>query len=233
MARQIRAFCAKIDGSSATVIGPEAHHLRNVVRVTVSDVVELFDGAGRCASATVAKVGRDSVDVRIDSVTVDEQKGYRLTLACAIPKQAAQSCLVFHAAEVGVDRFLPVAFGRSAVSQVSVDRWQRWLIEVAKQSGRNDLPTVDEVVDFEKLLAMLPAFDAAVVGSTVSAGDRELPTAWRNLLLVVGPEGGFTEDEERRLIQAGAVPMRLGHYVMRLETAAAALSAAVLAMRRE
>lgn len=233
MARQTRLYVPRIEAGPVRVTGPEAHHARSVLRLGAGETVELFDGAGRSAAAQVRSAGKDALELTVGEIRTDPPAETRLVLATAIPKGPVQPCLVSHAAEVGVDAFWPVVCRYSAVRDVSAARWQRWLVETCKQSGRNSLPEVAEPVTLAEALDRSGDFDLKVFGSTQSdqPAREPLAKAWRTAIVFVGPEGGLCDEEERLLIERGVQPVRLGCYVMRVETAAAALAALLIGNR--
>jgi len=140
--------------------------------------------------------------------------------------------LVSMATEAGVDRIVPVAFVRSAVRGAGASkaaRWRRAAEEAARQSGRADVSGVEEEVPLADLLGR-PAGPAEVRLLPTTFGDppplaRVLASAAASpavVLLLVGPEGGLTGDEERAAREAGFLPCSLGPTVLRVETAAVA-----------
>jgi len=157
-----------------------------------------------------------------------------VTLSVAVPKQAVQQELVARCTELGVTAFQPIVCAHSAVGRIKVERWVRWAMEACKQCGRNWLPRVSEAIGLAEALAGSPAMGLRVFGDPgasppippeVSRGD------WTEVTVFIGPEGGFTEDEIGLLRSAGALAMRVGEHVLRIETAAAAVTAALIGLR--
>lgn len=229
MSRRLRVYGPHATGGTVELAGPEAHHARNVLRVKVGDTMEVFDGAGRFGTGRVAEVGKGRVVLSVESFQTDPPNRRRVTLVCAIPKHSGQGCLVDHGTQVGVDCFRPVVYQRSAVRTISVARWRRWAIEACKQCERNSLPEIREPATLDEVLGGIEVFDARIYGAT-SGQARQVRVAedWRELVIFVGPEGGMTDEEERRLREHAVAPVRLGRYVMRIETASVALASGVL-----
>ena len=195
----------------------QKHHLFKVFRASVGDEVELLDG---CGIRAVGVIEADKTVV----ITLREEKKFsppELHLVFALPRKNQLDLLLKQAAELGVAELHPVQFQRSVSQAESKDRWVTLLEEACKQSKNPFLPKIHKV---SKLDAKLDELDGrgipVVFGAIRSAsvkGNLTDRAAW-----VVGPEGGFTEEEETLMRQRGALPLNLGPWVLRLETAACA-----------
>jgi 16S rRNA (uracil1498-N3)-methyltransferase len=228
-----RLYCPQINTGTTIVIGPEAHHARDVLRLKPGDPIEVFDGAGHFAPASVERIAKSQLDLRVEEVRCAPLPSPRIVLATAIPKFAHQETLVRMGTELGVSVFYPVICERSSVREhFRVEKWHRWGIEACKQSGNNFLPEVKEAVHFKDLTSTIGDYSLAAYGDTHGGPNSEvaakLQTA-NNVLIFVGPEGGFTDEEVEVLRQAGAVAVRIGQHILRIETAAVALCALVMA----
>lgn len=222
-----RVYCPQIrPQTTLTVTGPEVHHVRNVLRLSPGSHVELFDGAGHHAAATIDRVDRDRLHVTAGSLQTDPFVPFSISLACAIPKHAACECLVRYGTELGVTAFQPILCQRSVVTRVNVDKWRRWAVEACKQSGRNTLPRIDEPVGLEDAVSRSGQMDLKLYGAC-EASARLSPADWACAIVYIGPEGGFTNNEQQLLRDHRVVPFCLGPYVLRVETAAVAVIAAL------
>ena len=160
----------------------------------------------------------------------------RLVLASAIPKGERFDWLIEKATELGVDRFIPLLTERSAVDprDAKLARMNRIIIESCKQSGRSRLMCVEPAIAWSSLVR-----SAAGGVRLIAVPDGLVPSRWprlagnAGLILAVGPEGGFTQEEEDEAGAAGWHPIQLATNVLRIETAAIAGSAAVMAICRE
>jgi len=217
---------------TVAVRGPEAHHLRDVLRLRVGAEVEAFDGQGRYARGRIAAVDRDAVTLELgeprDSTA---EPRLRVTLAVALLKGDKLVDVVRPATELGVARFRPfVSTNCEAreLSAVKLGRLRRVAQEAARQSGRSVVPEVEEPVPF----ARLAAEGAVVVGDPAAesglADELEGLLAGPAVTVVTGPEGGLTEAEVETLRAAGARAVRLGPRVLRADTAPVAIAAALL-----
>ncbi|MGD0652714.1 MAG: 16S rRNA (uracil(1498)-N(3))-methyltransferase [Thermoguttaceae bacterium] len=232
-----------IVGEQASLIGPEAHHLINVMRARRGATVILFDGSGSEFSARVEQVGRNGIELTVLSrEEVDRELPFVLTLGVALPKGDRQKWLVEKAVELGVGRVIPLKTQRAVAQPVqqALDRLRRSVIEASKQCGRNRLMEIAEPLEFSdyidatrdrpcRLLAHphgphsiknLP--HAADVGCVKHTDEHP-----QDVFLAVGPEGGFTSEEVALATKAGWRTVDLGPRILRIETAALLLVAMV------
>lgn len=217
--------------------GPEGHHAAKVRRLRVGEAVDVVDGRGSRASCTVAAVGRDEVTLDVLGRTTDPRPGPRLVLVQALAKGDRGELAVELATEVGVDEVVPWSAARCVVrwdgerGDKALARWRATAREAGKQSRRAWLPEVRPVHTTRQLLDLVRATDVALVLHEAAAqplASVELPTEGC-VLLVIGPEGGLTDDELAELAGAGATVVRLGASVLRTSTAGAAAAAVVSA----
>jgi 16S rRNA (uracil1498-N3)-methyltransferase len=219
---------------AVVVSGPEAHHLRDVLRLRPGDAVEAFDGAGRQARGVVASVAQDGVGLTLDAPTLSaSEASVRLTLAVALLKGDKLSDVVRPATEIGVTEFrLFVSTNCEAreLSSVRLQRLRRVAQEAARQSGRAVVPVIEPPVPF----AALRLEGLVVVGdpaSTLSLARLTGSGPWqaaRAVSVVTGPEGGLTDAEVQTLVAAGAAAVSLGPRVLRADTAPVAMAAVLL-----
>lgn len=211
---------APLIAGAVVVEGDEAHHGRTVLRLAVGEAVRLADGAGRAGGGTVVEVARHRLVVRIDLVeSLPADPAALLTVAVAAPKGDRFPDLVRQLTELGVGAILPLRCERGERIP-ALDRAHRVAAEALKQCRRAALPAIGPVVDFPTL--------AALPGRRIVL-DREGPVANPgppgDTVLIVGPEGGFTEDERRALLAMPSSTARLAGPVLRIETAALAAAA--------
>ncbi len=230
-----RFFAAQpITGATASVAGAEAHHLIHVLRAKPGLAVTLFDGSGAEFLAQVIRVGRSEVELAIvERQEPDRELPLRLTVGVALPKQDRQRWLVEKMVELGVARLVPL-LSRRAVAQPSpeaLDRLRRTVVEASKQCGRNRLM---EIAPGQAPAEFFAGFDSAPVRLLAHPGGRPLRTALAeaspplerataaDVLLAIGPEGGFTDDEVAAAESLGWQKVDLGSRILRIETAACA-----------
>jgi 16S rRNA (uracil1498-N3)-methyltransferase len=230
------------DGSSARpgdaviLTGPEAHHAAAVRRVRVSEEVTVGDGRGTWLSGRCEAVSPREVVVRITAREDVPAPRPRIVLAQALAKGDRDELAVQAATELGVDEIVPWQAARSvsrwdaAKAEKGRARWASIVREAAKQAHRAWIPEVAPLETTASLAARAAASRVLVLEP--AAGCRltglALDTS-RDVVLVVGPEGGIAPEELDALERAGATAARLGDTVLRTSTAGPAALAVVSA----
>lgn len=220
----------QITSQQITLSGSESHHLRNVLRLVPGDEVMLFDGTDREHQARVARVGRSEVllDV-LCSETVSRELKNQIVVGVALPKGDRQRWLVEKLVELGAARLAPLRTERSVVhpSSSALMRLRRAIIEASKQCGRNQLMKVDPVVPVQDYIASpVPNADRWIAdpGGVSHFPPVQAVSPTRDVYLLVGPEGGFTDVELQLAASSGWCPISLGERILRIETAAVAMT---------
>ena len=209
-----------------------ANYLGNVLRMGMGAELLLFDGNSGEWLARIAEAGKKRMVLAVERRTRDAETIPDVWLAFAPVKRAQTDWLVEKATELGVARLLPVMTERTVAERVRLDRLGAIAVEAAEQCGRTRLPAIDEPVALARLLAGREA--ARTLYFADEMRDGQLPQAAFNpapALILVGPEGGFTE-AERELIHSAAnvVQVSLGPRILRAETAALAALAAYMSL---
>lgn len=203
----------------------EAHHAASVLRLRAGDGVELFDGQGRVALASLEMLGKRSGTALAEPAEEIEADVPSLILATAIPKGKRWQMLVEKATELGVSEIQPVLFEHSvAEGQGDPAKWIRWAIEACKQSRRAWLPAIARPIPLSAFLERPipgPCLFTALDGDPVWKWGGQAARA-EAVTLVVGPEAGLTEAETRACYDASYAPLTLGPHILRIETAALA-----------
>ncbi|NIL95690.1 MAG: RsmE family RNA methyltransferase [Planctomycetales bacterium] len=222
-----------ITTDSIRLEGAEAHHLLHVMRAEQGTEVVVFDGRGAEYKAKVSRVGRGLVDLHIvQRLDIDRELPLRISLGVALPKGERQRWLTAKAVELGVARMVPL-ITRHGVAQptaTALDRLRRAVVESSKQCGRNRLTEICSPEPFPAFVGQAPRDAIRLVADP--RGDCSWPTIARerlqkagSVVLAVGPEGGFAEDELTVATTAGWFAVDLGPRILRVETAAIALVA--------
>jgi len=232
MGMQVRRFIVASvpeEGAEVTLEGPEARHAGTVLRLRCGDRLELLDGAGVRAEAvlTATGTGRRADGVRCRVVRRDgcPEPALSLRLYIAPPRSGVMGDVVRSATELGVRRITPILcrFGVSRPDPGARDGWRRDASMALKQSGNAFLPVLDAPCTFADALRDAP--EAGVFGAVPRSGPAAVAgRSWGAVVGIwVGPEGGFCGEEEAALLGRGMVPMTVGPWVLRVETAVAAL----------
>jgi 16S rRNA (uracil1498-N3)-methyltransferase len=224
-------------GDTVQVEGDEAHHAVAVRRLRVGEGIALTDGAGITVTGAVVATGKRELSVEVSDVRTDREPDPAVTVVQALPKGDRGELAVEVLTEVGVSTIVPWAAARSVAvwrgerAAKSLARWRSTAREAAKQSRRSWFPAVADLSSMTEVVALVGHADLAVVlheQATTSLASLDVP-ATGHLVVVVGPEGGLTDEEVSALAGAGAVPVRLGAEVLRTSTAGLAACAALLA----
>jgi 16S rRNA (uracil1498-N3)-methyltransferase len=216
-----------------TLEGPEAHHLIRVRRIRPGDRVYLFNGDGKEYAAEVTATTRQKVALQVTRVEApDRELGFHLELAAPFPKGDRGHFLLEKLTELGVTTFVPLRTRRSVVhpGETGREKMQRYVVETCKQCGRNVLMQIAPLTDWEAYCARSDLAAARFLAhppfSPLEAA-LAIPQSLASdgLVLAVGPEGGFTDEEVGRAKAYGWRPVQLGPRTLRIETAAIALAA--------
>lgn len=222
-------------GQTVVLEGDEARHAAVVRRIRVGEQVCVVDGRGTSALGSVVEATKSTLGVAVDSVTTVAPAVPAVTVVQAIPKGERGELAVEVLTEIGADRIVPwaasrcVAVWRGERATKSLGRWRATAREAGKQSRRAWFPEVTDPATTAEVAHLLGTVDLAVVlheGAAVPLSSLSLAGV-SSLAVVVGPEGGITEEELAAFPQGSAV--RMGQPVLRTSTAGVAAVAALLA----
>ncbi len=226
-----------IDPSSATqplvsIKGPEAHHIKNVLRMKPGDSLKLFDGTGFEYEAAIVRVSAKKVTVEIQrKARAAAPSGVQIIVAQAFLKEKKMDDLVRKLCELGVALWIPFYSQRSIARPDAKrlagrsQRWMRIATEAVKQCRRIDTLQIGDALSFEDILDFGKSCDLKVVlwenESTPLSRDRlsEADHPFKKILIMLGPEGGFTEQEIKLVQNNGFISAGLGPRILRTETA--------------
>ena len=209
--------------------GSEAHHLLHVLRLRVGDTVEVFNGTGAEADAVITNTTRKTVEVKVTARRKSQANSQiPVVLATAVPKGDRFRWLVEKAAELGVSRLVPLITERSSVDpgENRLKKLQQTIIAAAKQSGQTRLMELVPLQKWDEFLDEVSQTDQHLMiadpsGSRLALWDSaSSETAAKSVVLLIGPEGGFTAEEVQAALDKGAIPVKLNEAILRIETAA-------------
>lgn len=209
--------------------------MRDVLRLQTGEKIRVFDNSGNQAQADIIQCNAAGVVVRIESISVAQTSNGRLGIASAIPKAGRADWMVEKLVEIGVDEWIPLHCRRSVVlpqGQNKFARWRRLAVEAAKQSQRSAAMEIGEIITPGDLLADRPMFTwylSPRQAKLILDAIKPVPLG-AEVLLLIGPEGGWAEEEIAAFTAAGILPVKLTDTILRVETAALA-AAAVLRCR--
>ena len=212
-----------------------AHHALRVLRLREGDTVTLFSGDGGEYRATLTRVGKRGAHALVTSFVADDRESpIAVTLVQAIASSETMDGIVRHGVELGVAAVQPVATARSArfpdgaQGEKRIAHWRQVAIAACEQCGRNRVPPVRDTVTLTGWLAARDASRAGIVLDPEASGAlRKIDTPVNGVDLLIGPEGGLTDDELARVARAGLQRVRMGPRVLRTETASLTALAAI------
>lgn len=230
----IRLFCSRknIEDGVFTVFGDEAYHALRVMRLKAGDSLNIFTEQGSEFVCTVIKAGKQNFTARIEEKLTDEvESPLTVHLIQSMPKAAKLEQIIVHGTELGLSHLYPVQTRYSEAKAERRERWRKIALEAAKQSRRRAIPFIHHAAPLEKLdlkqfegALRLVAAEPPHAGSL--AGELE---GWRgtDIVLAVGPEGGFAPEEFDFLFDQGFKPFSMGPRVLRTQTASLAAMAVI------
>lgn len=224
-----------VDGFAA-LPAEEARHAAKVLRLKKGDALCAMDGAGRRFRATLEDGGR----VRLIEELPSNESPLRVTVYEGLPKADKLDFIAQKLTELGAARLAPVRMSRCVVKldakdgEKRRDRLEKIAREAAKQCGRGRPPEVSAPLDWRQALEAMKRHDALLIPWEDARGARmkdvfaQLPDA-RDIGIVIGPEGGMSQEEVDAMLQIGGRTLTLGPRILRTETAA--VVSAALAMQ--
>ena len=214
--------------------GDEVKHIRKVLRLKAGDEILVFDGLGKEFEGTIVEEGRSSVVVKVQSIFSSKgDSTLEVTLAQSLLKGEKMDYLIQKATELGVKEIIPFFSSRSVPLLEKSrrlnrhHRWEKIAIEASKQCGRGVVPKIESLEDYsgmlraastEHLRLILWERDGIKLKEALERSGEKT-----KIFFVIGPEGGFSQDEVDKAKRAGFVAVTLGKRILRAETASLCL----------
>lgn len=219
--------------SPVTLDDNAARHVARVLRLGIGAELALFDGNGGEYPATIAELDKRRVIVELgDQRNIEVESPLTITLAQGISRGERMDYTIQKAVELGVSRIVPLSTERSVVN-LKGDRlekkhahWHGVIISACEQCGRNTLPELLQQQSLDEWLARRPHGSGLLLDHRAEASLGSLQIG-QQITLLIGPEGGLSEQEQQRASDAGYQGIRLGPRVLRTETAALTALAAL------
>jgi 16S rRNA (uracil1498-N3)-methyltransferase len=224
----------KITGDTTSISDVEQlHHLRNVLRLRISDEISVLDATGDEYLCTITGLEKHRAVMAVKIRKTTSPGRYKLAVACAIPKNSRMDDIIDKLTQLGVDTVFPLETERSILKldekkKVRVERWGKIARNAAEQSRRNVLPVIHDVTSLKDILDQFNNYDlkliATLTGERKTLKDILIDAKPDRILVLIGPEGDFTPEEVERALSTGFTPISLGNTVLRVETAAIAVA---------
>lgn len=226
---------APVIGSALAIEGPEARHAVTVSRLAVGETVSIGNGAGVVATGAITVAEHTRLEILVEEVSVEARPAPAIFLAQALAKGDRDELAIQAATELGVDGVIPWSAARSvsrwegAKITKGIERWSAIVREATKQSMRAWLPDVLDLATTKQLARLAESTRMLVLEPGAPEALSALEPDGRDIVLVVGPEGGITPGELDAFAAAGASAVRLGSGVLRTSTAGPAAIAVLSA----
>lgn len=216
----------KLEVGNYTISNKDTINHIHALRLKNDDTVDLFDGRGNLAHATISNIEKKSVIVQIKAVKSTPQNSQILCLAIGLIANDKMDLVIQKAVELGVSQIIPLYTVRS--QRISNDRlttrvlhWQKIIISSCEQCGQNILPLILEPTNLNDLFAKHNNYEQKIV-LALDHKKTSLKNNHKSTILLVGSEGGLTPSEMDLIYDNGYTPIHLGSLVLRSETAAIA-----------
>jgi 16S rRNA (uracil1498-N3)-methyltransferase len=229
----------RLSEQSVTIVGDDVHHIVNVMRSSIGDEILVADGQGRVARVRLASFEGKQVHAEVvEFIRENSELPVRVTIGQGLPKGEKMEWILQKGTELGAFAFFPFSSERTIVKldakkeAKKLERWRKIVKEAAEQSHRAVLPEILPPVSFKQAAAAADSYTQCVVayekeGSRTLHDVLESLTEGDSLLVLVGPEGGFSAEEIALAESAGIRPVTLGPRILRTETASQYVLAAV------
>jgi 16S rRNA (uracil1498-N3)-methyltransferase len=229
---------AQVHGPRIMVSGDDLSHIRSVLRKQPGDTLILLDGQGREYTVRIAAMERSGIITEIVSEARRERRYPLVTLGQGLPKSEKMDWIVQKATELGVSSIVPLVTERTIVKirdeEKRVSRWQKIAREAAMQSNRVDIPEISKIRTFHDFIMTLDPGPMTLLlfpweEATMPIKDvlRE-KSGVKNIIVLIGPEGGFSAKEAEAAGGKGFHLVSLGPNILRTETAAVAMLSMIL-----
>ena len=233
-----RIFLENVTSNFVTISGDDANHLARSLRARRGDRITAVDGAGNCAIIELIDFDKETIKARrVSDVKkiVDERK---IILADCLPKQNRFDNIIEKATELGVAKIEPLISERTIARpsglriQAKLERWRKIAKESAEQCARDTIPEIGEIRELSDWLKEITPFDDTLLlfcwENEQERSVREVLNNWTgNIIVLIGPEGGFSEREVTEIKSAGGVSVSLGKRILKTDTAAISVLAMI------
>ena len=232
-----RIFLSDVSGEEITIGGDDAHHLAYSLRAKRGDKITAADAAGNSALIELTDFDKDTITARRISDIRQVKAERKIILADCLPKQNRFETIIEKATELGVCKIEPIISERTIVRPVreesKLERWRRIAKEAAEQCARDTIPEISNLRGLDDWLKEISplAEDTLLLFCWECERDttvREVLSEWDgNIIVLIGPEGGFSEREADKIKSAGGKSVTLGERVLKTDTAAISVLAMI------
>ena len=223
---------SSIEEGIVRIVGTDLNHMKNVLRMKPGEEVLISDGTGKDYNCQVKEYGAEEGILVILSENADSRElPSRIWLFQGLPKSDKMEVILQKAVELGAAGVIPVATRNAVVkldakkAEAKIRRWQAIAESAAKQSRRNIIPHIHEVVKFGQAVDYAKNLDITLIPYELAEDMEKTKQIFETIQpgqsigIFIGPEGGFDPEEIRLATEAGIQPITLGKRILRTETA--------------
>lgn len=231
----------QINGEDAYIEGEDVRHIKDVLRYAVNDNLDICDENGVKYITKINNMAKEKISLKILEVSEEtSEPSINITLFQGLPKSDKLEMIIQKCTELGVSEIVPVITDRVIVkideksASKKVERWNKIALEAGKQSGRQKIPKIKNINNLKNLIENISKYDILLLPYecekeiTLKSVLRNLDANVKNIAIMIGPEGGFSENDLKLLDLPNVKKVTLGPRILRTETAGLATVAMVL-----
>ena len=235
-----RIFLEDLSGDSVTISGTDARHLAYSLRARRGDKITAIDKGGNCAVIELTDFNNDTIKARRIGELRKISSTKKIILADCLPKGTRFDSIIEKATELGVEKIAPlisdftITRPNAQREKSKLERWRRIAKESAEQSGRDTIPEIGEIKMLDDWLGEISAANSETLLLFCWENERETTAREilsinrdKNIIVLIGPEGGFSEREVQKIKSAGGVSVTLGERILKTDTAAISVLAMI------
>ena len=231
----------QINEDSAIIKGEDVKHIRDVLRYNLGDSIDICDETGTRYITTIAGFEQNKINLKINEISnYTTEPSINVTLYQGLPKGDKLELVIQKCTELGVSKIVPTITDRVVVklddknTEKKLERWNKIALEAGKQSGRQKIPVVENPIKLKNMIENISKYDIVILPYeceklvTIKSVLRHIDKNCKNIAIIIGPEGGFSEEEIKLLDLENVRRVTLGPRILRTETAGLATLTMVL-----
>lgn len=231
----------QINGEEANILGDDVKHIRDVLRYNIGDELDICDEEGIRYNTEILNFAQHEISLKIlEKLESTTEPEINVTLFQGLPKADKMELIIQKCTEIGVCEVVPVITDRVIVkldeksADKKIERWNKIALEAAKQSGRQKVPVVQKPIKLKNLIENISKYDILILPyecekeNNIKAVLKNVKKDCKNIAIMIGPEGGFSEEEIKTLELENVRKVTLGPRILRTETAGLVTLAVVL-----
>ena len=235
-----RIFLEDVSGAEVTISGNDANHLARSLRARRGDKITAVDGAGNCAVLELIDFDKEKIKARRVSDIRQIVAEKKIILADCLPKQNRFDNIIEKATELGVEKIEPLISERTIArpggqrTQSKLERWRRIAKESAEQCARDTIPEIENICELDEWLKKITPLDEDTFLLFCWEGEQDTTVREvlsvnkdKNIIVLIGPEGGFSEREVFAIKAAGGISVTFGKRILKTDTAAISVLAMI------